>query len=48
MPEIMALTSDAILQRISESIEDIRRYGVRRIGLFGSYAFLCEVNNRKK
>lgn len=33
----MALTSDAILKRIS-SMEDLRRYGVRRIGLFGSYA----------
>jgi len=32
------LTSDGVLRKISENMEVIRGYGVRRIGLFGSYA----------
>jgi len=32
------LTSEGILRKISENMEVIRGYGVRRIGLFGSYA----------
>ena len=32
------LTSEVILRKISENMKAIRGYGVKRIGLFGSYA----------
>jgi len=32
------LTSKLIIQKISERMEEIRKYGVKKIGLFGSYA----------
>jgi hypothetical protein len=31
------LTKDEILRKLEESREEIEKYGVRRIGLFGSY-----------
>ena len=31
------LTSEEILEKIEENIETIKKYGVKRIGLFGSY-----------
>ena len=31
------LTSEAILRKLEENREEIKRFGVRRIGLFGSY-----------
>ncbi|MFQ5887506.1 MAG: nucleotidyltransferase family protein [Candidatus Hydrothermarchaeales archaeon] len=30
-------TTEAILKEIKENLEKIRKYGVKRIGLFGSY-----------
>ncbi len=32
------LTGQIILDRIEENMETIKKYGVKRIGLFGSYA----------
>ncbi|MDQ7032492.1 MAG: nucleotidyltransferase family protein [Desulfonauticus sp.] len=32
------LTSKEILKKISENMKDIKNYGVKKIGLFGSYA----------
>ncbi len=32
------LTSEDILKKISDSMKNIRKYGVKRVGLFGSYA----------
>ncbi|RJX26496.1 MAG: nucleotidyltransferase [Dethiobacter sp.] len=34
----MLLTGQLILSRIEENIEKIKNYGVKKIGLFGSYA----------
>jgi predicted nucleotidyltransferase len=31
-------TKEEILQKIEENIVDIKKYGIKRIGLFGSYA----------
>jgi len=31
------LTSEEIMEKIEGNIENIKKYGVRRIGLFGSY-----------
>ncbi len=31
------LTSDEILEKIQENMNEIRRFGVKKIGLFGSY-----------
>ncbi len=31
------LTSEAIMGKIEENMETIKKYGVKRIGLFGSY-----------
>jgi len=31
------LTSEEILRKIEENIDEIKRFGVKRIGLFGSY-----------
>lgn len=31
------LTSKEILKKISENMRDIKKYGVKKIGLFGSY-----------
>jgi len=31
------LTADEILKGIEENLERIKKYGVKRIGLFGSY-----------
>lgn len=32
------MNAEAILRRLSENRKEIRAYGVKRIGLFGSYA----------
>lgn len=55
----MMLTGQLILDRIEEKMETIKKYGVKRIGLFGSYAqnnqgsrsdidLLVEFNHRQK
>jgi len=31
------LTYETIMRRIEENIDEIKKYGVKRIGLFGSY-----------
>lgn len=31
------LTSEELMEKIEENIEDIKKYGVKRIGLFGFY-----------
>jgi len=35
--ERLAATSEELMEKIEENIEDIKKYGVKRIGLFGSY-----------
>lgn len=32
------LTSDLVMKKINENREKLRKYGVKRIGLFGSYS----------
>ncbi|HEX7468396.1 MAG TPA: nucleotidyltransferase domain-containing protein [Methanobacterium sp.] len=31
------LTSEEIFKKIQENMEEIRKFGIRKIGLFGSY-----------
>jgi len=33
----MTLTYEAILRKIEENIKEIKKYGVKKIGIFGSY-----------
>jgi predicted nucleotidyltransferase len=35
--ERLAVTSEELLEKLEENIEHIKKYGVKRIGLFGSY-----------
>jgi hypothetical protein len=35
--ERLAATSEELIEKLEENIEDIKKYGVKRIGLFGSY-----------
>jgi predicted nucleotidyltransferase len=53
------LTEEIILTKIEEKIEEIKKYGVKRIGIFGSYSrneqtetsdldFLIEFNKGQK
>ncbi len=35
---VAAQTSEMIIKEIEQNIEQIKRYGIKRIGLFGSYA----------
>jgi len=35
--ERLAATSEELMEKLEENIEDIKKYGVKRIGLFGSY-----------
>jgi len=35
---VMEMTRDHILKKLEENLETIRGFGVRRLGIFGSYA----------